>query len=560
MNARRSLSEFSILVLLLLTLGVPRFPGLGRFVTADEPTWGKRSASFYYALSNEEYETTYQSPHPGVTTMWAGAAAYFLKFPNYQRVGLPEIGDTRLFQVFQRHGPIPMEVMAQARWFVVGIHVLVLGLCFYLLRPVFGTWISLLGIILIGFDPFFLSHSRLLQLDGLLSSFMFLSICGWLLFLKNRSWSALAISGTGAGLAFLTKTPAVVLILAVGILALLRLPGDRSTRLPARFSRYLREGFLPLVAWGMAAAVIFIALWPAMWVQPMETLGKMAAYSLSSAAGEVGGAQFVEAFEAEEGEESPYLYFYPLTYLWRSTPVVLLGLLLAGAALWFKQPPLEDGDRRKAAFGMLAFSLLFLALMSLGSKKIDRYLLPVYLPLNLVAATGWWAGYRWLTARFSSIRKQLLLLLFGVLIMGGQAAASLSHFPYYLTYYNPLLGGIGKAQNVLMVGWGEGLNEAALYLRQKPDVKQLNLLSWYPLAFNWYSSSFRFTSGTIPFPSDKIEVEAENYLAADYIVVYVNQWQRRIPEALFDLLEDRAPEHTIRIKGIEYVRIYRLRP
>jgi hypothetical protein len=46
----------------------------------------------------------------------------------------------------------------------------------------------------------------------------------------------------------------------------------------------------------------------------------------------------------------------------------------------------------------------------------------------------------------------------------------------------------------------------------------------------------------------------------DYVVLYINQWQRRYPTILFETLSAKNPEHTIILDGIEYVQIYRLRP
>ena len=73
-----------------------------------------------------------------------------------------------------------------------------------------------------------------------------------------------------------------------------------------------------------------------------------------------------------------------------------------------------------------------------------------------------------------------------------QLALTVSSYPYYLTYYNPLLGGIRKAQEVMTVGWGEGLNEAARYLKDQPDISKKIIYSWYPLVFNWYSANLGF--------------------------------------------------------------------
>jgi hypothetical protein len=48
----------------------------------------------------------------------------------------------------------------------------------------------------------------------------------------------------------------------------------------------------------------------------------------------------------------------------------------------------------------------------------------------------------------------------------------------------------------------------------------------------------------------------EKLIASDYLVVYQNQWYRRIPGKLFDSLDQIEPMKSIWVDGIEYVRIY----
>jgi hypothetical protein len=99
-----------------------------------------------------------------------------------------------------------------------------------------------------------------------------------------------------------------------------------------------------------------------------------------------------------------------------------------------------------------------------------------------------------------------------------QAIIALPHYPYYFTYYNPLLGGGRTAEGLIGVGRGEGLDLAAAYLNQKPG-------------------------------------EAMN---SDYLVFYQNQLQRQLPD--LDLLvyyqKHYTPEHIVHLKGIDYALIY----
>ena len=135
-----------------------------------------------------------------------------------------------------------------------------------------------------------------------------------------------------------------------------------------------------------------------------------------------------------------------------------------------------------------------------------------------------------------------------------QAANSLRIFPNMLAYYNPLMGGSRKAADVMQIGWGEGLDLAALYLNQKTNAENLIVTSWYgngPFSFFFKGELFDITDNTLT------KNNWENINSSDYIVTYIHQWQRNMPEDLLSELANQEPEHTIWINGIEYARIYK---
>ena len=66
---------------------------------------------------------------------------------------------------------------------------------FALSTRLFGLWPALLGFGLLAFSPFHIAHSRLLHLDGLVSSFMFLAVIAFLVYLQERRTSILILSG-----------------------------------------------------------------------------------------------------------------------------------------------------------------------------------------------------------------------------------------------------------------------------------------------------------------------------------------------------------------------------
>ncbi len=78
-----------------------------------------------------------------------------------------------------------------------------------------------------------------------------------------------------------------------------------------------------------------------------------------------------------------------------------------------------------------------------------------------------------LGSRFSVLGSAVLGSLFFVLLSANLAW----YHPYYLSYYNPLLGGGAVAQRTLLIGWGEGMDQAGAWLREQPDIGYGPLLS-----------------------------------------------------------------------------------
>jgi hypothetical protein len=66
-NGRLALAAALLITFLALP---PRLIDLDRFVTTDELFWMGRSGNFARALATGQLPLTFQSGHPGVTTMW----------------------------------------------------------------------------------------------------------------------------------------------------------------------------------------------------------------------------------------------------------------------------------------------------------------------------------------------------------------------------------------------------------------------------------------------------------------------------------------------------------
>jgi hypothetical protein len=575
-----------LILLLAILLWLPRGLVLDRFVAVDERSWMTRSGNFYLALATGDFAATYQYYHPGVTTMWIGALAYRWQYPDYPAEATGQIRNMNegIEDRLVAHGHAPVSILATARALMVAVIVLLLLVAFWLAMDLLGWLPALVGLLLLGFDPLSLGLTRMLHVDGLSSTLMLVAVLALMRFYAPTPRLAgqrrdLILSAVMAGLAWLTKSPALIL----GPMAFLIVAFDlwRRWRLEHALPRRAwGRALWTLIVWGGVAALVFVLCWPAMWVRPIANIR-----SILSAAGEYAEESNQQIFfNGAIIQDDPGPFFYPITYLWHVTPVTLIGLglaLIAGIV----------GLRRRAARRqngaiLLLYALLFTALMTFGSKKIDRYLLPAYFPLALVAGLGWGAlvgaaerillrmrhseqgeespsaavgeqqrgdsssqtpGYAPLRERNDArtigwLGSALLLIVFVT-----QAALVLPHFPYYFTFYDPLLGGITAAPKVLMIGLGEGIDEAARYLNAKPAADKLRVASWY-------------RGGSFNYIFHGQDLNIDQFYDADYAVLYLHQWQRQVPNAqMLHYFAQLTPDYTVNLHGLDYAWVYDLR-
>jgi hypothetical protein len=185
--------------------------------------------------------------------------------------------------------------------------------------------------------------------------------------------------------------------------------------------------------------------------------------------------------------------------------------------------------------------LLVVGVLSLPPKKFDRYLLPAFPALCMLAAAGW----VWLLARLR-LPQRLAPLAWGALLLA-QAATLWWYHPYYLAYYNPLLGGGPVAAETIPVGWGEGLAQAGAYIRAQHNGCDRPVASWFEPVLEPFVCT--------PVLRPRVIFEPGR---VDYAVLYIDQVQRNNEPRAIEHLREREPVHTVRLHGIDYARIYQL--
>lgn len=554
--------KFWATLLVALVLLLPRWIALDRFVTVDEPSRVRYSANFYYALTHKDLSQTYQSYHPGVTALWIGALAVFLESPQYRGWGQGYMDDTVAFMsLLAEKGVRFLDILVLGRQIMALVEVAVLLALFLLLWRTFGALVAFSCAWLMAFDAYYLGHSRLLTHDGLLSALLLLSILAYFSFeFKQREWLYLVVSGVSAGAACLTKSPGIIIIPTVILIALLRgwmrWQGPALSPRSARLGSTLRGAFVPLLLWAAILCAVYFVFWPSMWVDPAGTLSKV--FGAAQTFVEEGDASNLTRVGAVGGFRFG-LGMYLSSFLWRSSPIVWLGSALAILAV-FRGGRGTDGRSSTswAVITLIAFALAFILMMAIGGAKSGKhYILSSYLAWDLVAGFGYavWAGVLWRKAATRLRRAWIGLAIAALALFQGVSAAW--YFPYYLNYYDPVLGGPSVGAGRAGVGYGEVLDQAARYLAQLPEADHLRVMSWYgPVSFAPF-----FPGKTEPlWPKDSwTERDVRRLRRSDYLVIYYqHQVNRDLPPRLMRALKDAPPWHSIFLHGVEYIRIYKV--
>jgi hypothetical protein len=523
-----------LLALFLLTL-IPRVLNLDVFLTVDEPAYAEQARTFLVAASKADWAATNQIASPGATAMLTGAIGLVAR---YLWLGMKG-ASLQDFAISLPLHPVDPRLLPALRLPFALITSLSVPGVYGLARKLFDGKVALLSAVLLALDPFYLAYSRLIALDAFMSIFMFLSLLAFLLFLqKGRSWLYLLISALAGGLAIATRSPAFILMPVAVVLSLLSL-----TTSDGHWRRALSLA-MALAVWAGLVGLVFCLLWPTMWVDPIGSFMFVV-------------KQVSESLVFKGSTRSPYFnffmgvtgdvpgpLFYPVVLLFHTTPLTLMGATLA-LSLLFKKG--TDGQQRLSILYLLLYSLVYMFLMSLGTLQADRLLSPLFPVIDLLTAlTLCYFG----PAVFSRLRLVWwpTTLIVAALL---QAGFSLPHHPYYLSYYNPLVGGGYQAPRFLLVGWGEGLDQAAEYLNTQPG--EIRVASGY-------SGQLKpFCKGQVWGLNEQNLLTVLYKYEASYVVLYISHAQRNMPSPetvrYFLSLE---PSHVVRIRDVEYARIYRM--
>jgi 4-amino-4-deoxy-L-arabinose transferase-like glycosyltransferase len=599
-KARNAVVSTAICVLIFLAVWFSRAVAPDAIVTWDEPAWVYRSVKFLLALGRGDWKSTLLVGHPGVLTMWSGALSLAWQRWITGAVSPAQLAAIDALPALDMHNADTIRqlvaLLPMAKASIAILHAVIAVVLYLVLSHLLNRPYALVALLFLVTDPYYLSLSRVLHIDALTSGLMAIAVTSVLVYTRAQSCRTsqgkparsvspltselagedrpatrlyLIVSAIAAGLATLTKSYGILVTPFVGLVLLVAHLRERRP-----LTQHLHGLLAEVALWGGVAILTFAIVWPAMWSAPLNTLKTMLGLSLESASS--AGDASAKFFLGQSGVD-PGAAFYPIAMFFRTTPLVLVGCLLALLSLVWRRERERNG---KVTLYLLAYIVLYVAVITLMKKKFDRYMLPALLGADMLAAVGWMGAFNlvcrvWVQrvqrqaengpqrlakhlagirqVSFASVATQggsvqswqaisvlgvsLLVLLQALMILRPLFPAE------YLAYYNPWAGGPREAVKTIPVGWGEGVEQAANYLASKPNAADLHVVTWAVPAF------------APRFPGQVSKPTADSVLLADYVLLYVGDMQTQ-DSLVRPFYEVQKPEFVAKLNGIEVAWLY----
>jgi len=539
-----------LVIIFLVCLLIPRFSQIQRPITVDELTWLTFSSDFLFGIASGELEHTYQDHHPGVTTMAAGTAAYALENRSYRVVGEFVENDTfELIDILEAEGFSMFDVLVTARRIMALVSsAALLASLWFLWRTwgAFPAWVTMIFVIL---DPMVIGQTRLYSHEGLMSSLILLAWLSFYHYLKQgRKWSSLLVSGIVMGLAALTKISALGMVPVIGLalffdMIILEPNGTGEKNLT--WSK-IKSILVPFGIWFLVVCLVFIALWPATWANPWQTVVKMIEHTMGFVdSGNLSTSANVSSPSLLEGIGA-YLHS-----IWaHPTLIVWFGNLIALLALIFKRRWKTPAFLTEMNVYFYAYIAILVSVIGgLSSFRADRYMTSAHVLLAFLAGAGVVILIEWLKKLPWFEKRTWVSWLIVAILIVAQIVTILPARPYYYTYLNPLAGDVWCGVH------GAFLDQAADYLADKPEAESSTVMLFSPGSFMFYYPGE--VHYIIPRPdwtkSDTSNLKDSDYLVVNFELATLNQAPRIIAE-----ISEVEPEHVISFQGREYVWVYRV--
>ena len=467
--SKRTLDVIAIIFLFLLTIGVRLYDLNGAGGTFDETDYLRNAINMVVAFerwdfSEERWKLNYE--HPPI-----GKYMHALFFRPFASKMSDQEKDAVIAGAWIYADPVGVsgEVYRPGRYVSVlygGLTAIIVYLfCLLFLSRRTGFIAALFLAVL----PNFIPYHKIMSLDAPISFFFALGALFFALALKYDTWQWWIALGIVSGLAIATKFNLGMLFIfyCIAFVVWRYNNADATKNFKQKTVQVLKKiwswklFFVPIIA-----LIVLYAVWPWLWPAPIDRMVKtMGVWGLSE---DPELEAWDPVIEPWFGEMVPVKVSYYLVYFLFTTPVLIL--LLFGASFRHRW----KNRNFWSTFVFIWFITPFL--WSFQPQKADgmRYITMMYPPLMILAAQG--------LQQFCKTNKRLI---YGTLIVFVYLVAlSAWIHPYYMDYYNILIGGPKNVQegNLLEFDFfGEGKKEAVEWLNVNAVPNSVVGAKWNPI-------------------------------------------------------------------------------
>lgn len=516
--------KYIILIVFIGLFLLTRIPRLADDeINPDGVNWYYRSQQFFVALRSLNLEDTYQHYHPGVTLMWImGGTVTAVK-----KIGAEfSVINSNNFLVFHFYTKL-MLVLAQLALTLIAV---------FVLSKIMGLYRALFSVLLFTFEPFFVGNSRILHLDVLMTLFLLIGLGLAYINYRKFSWYAGIFSGIFLGLAFLTKSISVIALPFVLVFGTWFAYKGLGMKVAVKYFVSILFSFL----------IVLPIVFPALLVAPVKTM--IDVFSESERIGARRG--HIQIVLGEEMAD-PGLVFYFLVLIIKVSIVSIVGFFIY---LFYLVKKLKSAEKKNVSVAfqyipsfigfLFLFYLGYFITMSVFSKKIDRYMLPLYPFFAISAVYGYFKLHEYL-----SLHKQNMVKHFNVFLMiiigFGFVYPLIAFFPFYFTYTSPVVFSPGTANTLIaQKPFGVGI----------PDLKNF-VLANYSKDGDYPTIGFLDTKPMSMIYMNSRLVDIREVHASQYRLLILGP-NEEFPDRVLDSKEKYYLDKVLKINGLDYWRIY----
>ncbi len=378
--------------------------------------------------------------------------------------------------------------------------------------------------------PRVLGHAHIAATDVPVTALWFLATIGTVRFIEHRYFGAFVLAFITFGLAISTKFTGLLILAPIIAWALV-------------YRRRINTA-TAILAVGAAALIVAYLANPLLWHDPAEALWELVNESVTR--GDVVPIA-TYYFGTSYAFELPWHHAIAMTLVTVPIGILVLGLWGAGSAL----PKL----RREALSGLCFVEVVFfwtlLALPNSPNHDGVRLFLPMFPFLALLAGRGAAEVGRLLRRRLSGAELGLVSASGAIVFLMPAYLQTVAISPYYLSYYNELIGGVRGAEQrgMEMTYWYDALTPAFFERLNEilpPDAE----LATFPS-----QDYFLALQGLGLLRGD---VRIHDTLPAQYYLIYGRRGMFTPIE--WEIYRNVQPLLAVELEGVELAGLYQYQP